>query len=128
MILLKPKQRFTTWLALMALIFATAATPLSHSFAKAGPPAMDMAEHDHHAHGMVKEEAAPSAATNNHDAMPMPCDQGCSLCKNCALCSLQAVNGPAGLLLFLQGADYIAAPTLRRNSHIAAQPSEPPRV
>lgn len=122
------KRRLKAWLALVALLFATAVTPLSHGFAMAAPAAMAMAGHDHHAHDAAGDEDAMLLAADSHDAMPMPCDQGCALCKNCALCSLQVVHGPSAVLLFFQASAYGPAPIVRSSSHIAALPSEPPRV
>jgi len=131
-----PFRRIAALLAVLALVYATGFAPLAHA---AGLPMMmpaglAMASHEH---GQMDHEAVDHAsidhAAMNHDMagpdqLAPPCDTGCMLCKDCALClfaSLPAVSLPSVALRYTDYRPLVAA---LRGGIRPDLPVEPPRV
>ncbi|WP_290809722.1 hypothetical protein [Ferrovibrio sp.] len=156
-ITLSPWRHFAATLALFALLFAGTVSSLSHSMAMAatssamiaGPGAAGLATHDHvdqfsaagHEHQSVKTAKVDAATAHekglphDHDAIatggdsaPGNCDQGCILCKDCALCGLFAFGERPLTVFVAYYAGYELPVTRSPASLTPALPSEPPRV
>ncbi len=152
---LSPWRRLAATLALFALLFAGTVSSLSHSMAMAatsntmitavsGSPGHDHADqasvagHDHQGVKTSKIDATTAhelGLPHDHDAMatsgdsaPGNCDQGCILCKDCALCGLFAFGERPLTAFVAYYAGYALPATQSPASLTPALPSEPPRV
>lgn len=143
---LSPWQRLAAALALFALLFAGTVSSVSHSMAMAATSNVmttdhtgrSAAGHDHQGVGAAKTDAATAhekglphdhaaMATGGDDA-PGNCDQGCILCKDCALCGLFALGGRPLTAFVAYSADYTLQATQSPASLTPTLPAEPPRV
>lgn len=153
---LSPWRRLAAALALFAILFAGTVSSLSHSMAMAATSSTMMAAtvsgsavhdtadqvsaagHDHQSAKTSKIDATSAhekGLPHDHDALatdgdsaPGNCDQGCILCKDCALCGLFAFGERPLTAFVAYHAGYALSVTQSRASLAPALPSEPPRV
>lgn len=153
---LSPWRRLAAALALFAIMFAGTVSSLSHSMAMAATSSTMMAAmvsgsavhdpadqvstagHDHQSVKISKIDATTAhekGLPHDHDAMatggdsaPGNCDQGCILCKDCALCGLFAFGERPLTAFVAYYAGYALPVTQSPASLTPALPSEPPRV
>ncbi len=155
---LAPWRRLAATLALFALVFAGTVSSISHSMAMAVTNVASMnaiiaataesshdhadrasaSSHDHQSAKVVKIDAATAhekGLPHDHDAMASSdsgasgnCDQGCILCKDCALCGLFAFGDRPLTVFVAYYAGYALPVTQLPASLTPALPSEPPRV
>lgn len=125
-------RRFGAVVALLGLVFASTIASLSHSLAMPAGHAAVMQQsgnHDHEAgHASTYETHCDGAAEKpaQHQA-PMPCENGCLLCKDCSLGSF--VLMPAGADpgdIGLGRHEPASQPALQALT--PSPPAEPPRV
>lgn len=143
---LSPWRRLAAALALFALLFAGTVSSVSHSMAMAATSNLMATDYTglsatgqfHQGAGSAKTDAATAhekGLPHDHDAMatggdsaPGNCDQGCILCKDCALCGLFAFGERPLTAFVAYYAGYALPVTQSPASLTPALPSEPPRV
>lgn len=153
-----PWRRIAAVAALIALLFAATVSSISHSMAMAGDKTGGAstelatlhsngisASGDHHANAqnnaqpmMDKDSAGDAHAkglshdhatqTDTDNSAPGNCDQGCILCKDCALCGLFGVQAWPLTTFAAQYAGYRPSVSQALAGITPALPSEPPRV
>lgn len=155
-IVLSPWRCFAASLALFALVFAGTLASLAHSVAMAATSITMMTAstvgsfpqdhsgqaagvgHDHKGAeparinaGIAQEMSLPhdhNAVAKDGENTPGNCDQGCVLCKDCALCGLFAFGERPMAALIAYYVGYALPMTQSPAGLTPALPSEPPRV
>lgn len=114
-------RRCVALIALAGMLYASSLAIIPYAMASpAGPDMVDHAAMDHSGHAMPAS-TAPAVAD-------MPCDQGCVLCDDCAVC-VMALLLPAGFPLIASPYQPLRPPAERTPpGHLSALPAEPPRV
>lgn len=136
-------RRIAGLLAVLALVYAAGFASLAHAAGLPMMMPMPVAMQDHAAldHAQMDRSSIDHVsmthdgmdhASMQHDDMQadpsVPCDTGCALCKDCALClftGLPVISLPSVGLMF---ADYRPMIAALRSGIRPNLPAEPPRV
>lgn len=143
-------RRIAALLAVLALVYATgfvtlahstgmpmteltlampAGTAMSHDHAHMNPDTMN---HDAMDHAAINHDMADHEMTGHEmavaDQPAPPCDTGCTLCKDCALCLFTGLPAMTLPSVALQFAGYRPLAAALRSGIRPDLPAEPPRV
>jgi hypothetical protein len=133
--MIKPRQfaryfvprRLVAVMAACAFAWAALFAVIGHSLAMPMMSAATAEMHDHAAtdHAAVDHTGHDDVAAA--DPAP-PCENGCSLCKDCSLCVFIAMPAAGAIPAPLQYRDYRSMPVALTDGVTPSLPTEPPRV